>query len=100
GPSATVRPITARTGAVGFDVLTGGSRSAVSGSMAIVEAAKQIKTELCTRASKLWELKPDQVEFSGGHVRARGAAAEKHTPMSVADFAKLAGKTGGPLGGH
>src|SRR6266571_2444620 len=99
-PYDKVRPIIGDTGSLGFNFLTGGSRSAFSGSMAIVEAAKQIKAELCARASKLWELKPDQVEFSGGHVRALGAAAEKHTPMSIADFAKIAGKTGGPIGGY
>src|SRR5204862_7576346 len=99
-PYDKVRAIIGDTGSLAFNFLTGGSRSAFSGSMAIVEAAKQIKAELCARASKLWELKPDQVEFAGGHVRALGAAAEKHTPMSVADFAKIAGKTGGPIGGY
>src|SRR5258708_31810072 len=68
--------------------------------MAIVEAAKQIKTELCARAAKLWELKGDQVEFSKGYVKAIGAASEKFKPMSIADFAKIAGKTGGPIGGE
>ena len=70
--------------------LTGGSRSAFSGSMAIVEAAKQIKTDLCNRAAKLWEMKPDEIEFAGGVVK----------PMTIADFAKVAGKTGGPIGGY
>src|SRR5256712_1757875 len=99
-PYDKVRPIIGDTGSLGFTFLTGGSRSAFSGSMAIVEAAKQIKAELCARAAKLWELKPDQVEFSGGSVKALGVAAEKFKPMSIADFAKIAGKTGGPIGGH
>src|SRR2546428_438650 len=98
-PYDKVRPIIGDTGSLGFNFLTGGSRSAFSGSMAIVEAAKQIKTELCARACKLWDLKPDQVEFAGGQVKALGAAAEKFKPMSIADFAKVAGKTGGPIGG-
>src|SRR2546428_11674574 len=99
-PYDKVRPIIGDTGSVGFNFLTGGSRSAFSGSMAIVEAAKQIKADLCARAAKLWEAKPEQVEFSGGHVRPLGALAEKVKPMSIADFAKIAGKTGGPIGGH
>ena len=65
-PYDKVRPIIGDTGSLGFNFLTGGSRSAFSGSMAIVEAAKQIKAELCARAAKLWDAKPDQVEFSGG----------------------------------
>src|SRR5262249_42551539 len=62
-------------------------------------AAKQIKSELCARACKLWEAKPEQVEFSNGAVRPLGALAEKVKPMTIADFAKVAGKTGGPIGG-
>src|SRR6266852_8571348 len=46
-PYDKVRPIIGDTGSLGFNFLTGGSRSAFSGSMAIVEAAKQIKAELC-----------------------------------------------------
>src|SRR6185295_1066062 len=93
-----VRPIIGDTGSLGFNFLTGGSRSAFSGSMAIVEAAKQIKTELCARAAKLWEMKPDEIEFAGGQVKPK-TANEKVKPMSLADFAKIAGKTGGPIGG-
>jgi len=99
-PYDKVRPIIGDTGSLGFTFLTGGSRSAFSGSMAIVEAAKQIKAELCARACKLWEAKPDQVEFKDGAVRPLGALAEKVKPMTVADFAKVAGKTGGPIGGY
>src|SRR5256712_12413198 len=98
-PYDKVRPIIGDTGSLGFNFLTGGSRSAFSGSMAIVEAARQIKAELCARACKLWDAKPDQVEFKDGHVRPLGAVAEKVRPMSIADFAKVAGKTGGPIGG-
>ncbi|HUG36976.1 MAG TPA: molybdopterin cofactor-binding domain-containing protein, partial [Candidatus Limnocylindrales bacterium] len=95
-----VRPIIGDTGSRGFTFLTGGSRSCFSGAMAIVEAAKEIKEDVCKRAAKLWDLTPDQVEFDGGHVKAKGAGADKHKPMSIADFAKVAGKTGGPIGGY
>ena len=98
-PFDKVRPIIGDTGSLGFNFLTGGSRSAFSGSMAIVEAAKQIKADLCARACKMWEAKPEQVEFSDGAVRPLGALAEKAKPMTIADFARVAGKTGGPIGG-
>jgi len=98
-PYDKVRPIIGDTGSLGFNFLTGGSRSAFSGSMAIVEAAKQIKADLCARAAKLWECKPEQVEFSGGYVKPLGALGDKAKPMSIADFAKASGKTGGPIGG-
>jgi CO/xanthine dehydrogenase Mo-binding subunit len=99
-PYDKVRPIIGDTGSLGFTFLTGGSRSAFSGSMAIVEAAKQIKAELCARAAKLWDLKPDEVEFEAGRVKHKNDTSEKFKPMSLADFAKVAGKTGGPIGGY
>jgi CO/xanthine dehydrogenase Mo-binding subunit len=99
-PYDKVRPIIGDTGSVGFNFLTGGSRSTFSGTMAVVEAATQIKSELCRRAAKLWELPVEQVTFEHGVVKpVAGDANGKATPMSVADFAKIAGKTGGPIGG-
>src|SRR5437899_4743438 len=98
-PYDKVRPIIGDTGSVGFNFLTGGSRSTFSGSVAIVEAAKQIKTELLARACKLWEAKPDQVEWKDGAVRPLGALGEKVKPMTIAEFAKISGKLGGPIGG-
>src|SRR5260370_16037612 len=98
-PYDKVRPIIGDTGSVSFNFLTGGSRSAFSGSMAIVEAAKQIKSELLARACKLWEAKPDQVEWKDGAVRPLGALGEKVKPMTIAEFAKISGKLGGPIGG-
>ena len=76
-PYDKVRPIIGDTGSLGFNFVTGGSRSAFSGSLAIVEAAKQIKADLCARACKLWEATPEQVEFANGAVRPLGALADK-----------------------
>src|SRR5688572_10036122 len=98
-PYDKVRPIIGDTGSLGFNFLTGGSRSAFSGSMAVVEAAKQIRTELCARAAKLWEVKPEDVEYADGGVRPL-EPNDKMKPMSLADFARVAGKTGGPIGGY
>jgi CO/xanthine dehydrogenase Mo-binding subunit len=99
-PYDKVQPIIGDTGSLGFTFLTGGSRSAFSGSMAIVEAARQIKAELCVRAAKLWDVTPDQVEFEAGRVKHKDDTTGKFKPMSLADFAKVAGKTGGPIGGY
>jgi len=100
-PYDKVRPIIGDTGSLGFTFLTGGSRSTFSGTMAVVEAATQIKGELCRRAAKLWELPVEQVTFENGFVKpVSGDANGKAKPMSVADFAKIAGKTGGPIGGY
>ena len=98
-PYEKVRPIIGDTGSLGFNFLTGGSRSTFSGTMAVVEAAQQIKGEMCRRAAKLWEMPVEDVHFEGGAVRPK-KDNPKAKPMSVADMAKLAGKTGGPIGGY
>ncbi len=95
-----VRPIIGDTGSLGFTFLTGGSRSTFSGTMAIVEAARQIKGDLCRRAAKLWDVPVEQVSFENGAVRHVDNAEGKFKPMTVADCAKVAGKTGGPIGGY
>jgi CO/xanthine dehydrogenase Mo-binding subunit len=99
-PYDKVRPIIGDTGSLGFNFLTGGSRSAFSGSMAVVEAAGQIKADLCRRVAKLWEVPVEQLQFENGMVKPIDGAVGKGKPMSVADVAKVAGKTGGPIGGY
>ena len=59
------------TGQLGYNFLTGGSRSTFSSGMATVEAARELIKEACKRAAKLWELPEDAVEWNGGGVRRR-----------------------------
>jgi CO/xanthine dehydrogenase Mo-binding subunit len=87
------------TGQLGYNMLTGGSRSTFSSGMATVEAAREVKREACRRAARLWELPEDAVEYSKGAVRPAGANAGKHAPMTLGDIAAIAGKTGGPIAG-
>src|SRR5215475_70849 len=88
------------TGQLGYNFLTGGSRSTFSSGMATVEAAREVKKEACKRAAKLWELPEDAVEYTDGAVRPAGPNAGKHTPMSLKEIAGIAGKTGGPIAGY
>ncbi len=76
-PYEKVRPIIGDTGSIGFNFLTGGSRSCFSGAMAIVEAAKEIKADLCRRAAKLWDLKPEDVEFCERRGAGQGRGGEQ-----------------------
>jgi CO/xanthine dehydrogenase Mo-binding subunit len=88
------------TNSLGYNFLTGGSRATFSSGMATVEAAREIIKESCKRAAKLWELGEDAVEWVDGAVRPAGPNAGKYRPMSLADIAKIAGKTGGPIVGY
>ncbi|MGI9422796.1 MAG: xanthine dehydrogenase family protein molybdopterin-binding subunit [Hyphomicrobiaceae bacterium] len=94
-----IRPIIGDTGQLGYNFLTGGSRSTFSSGMATVEAARQVIKEACARAAKIWELPEDAVAYEDGTVRPAGDNAGKHDPMTIGDIGKMAGKTGGAIVG-
>lgn len=94
-----VRPVIADTGALGYNFLTGGSRSTFSSGMATVEASREIKREAMKRCAKLWDLPVEAVEYADGGVRPAGENAGKHKPMTLPEIARMATKTGGPIGG-
>ncbi|NKB59512.1 MAG: molybdopterin-dependent oxidoreductase [Alphaproteobacteria bacterium] len=95
-----VRPIIADTASLGYTFLTGGSRATFSNGLAAVEAATNAKTDLRGRAAKYWEIPIEAVEWEDGHAKPAGANAGDFEPLSLADLAKLANKTGGPIAGH
>ena len=95
-----VRPIIADTSSLGYNFLTGGSRSTFSSGMATVEAARAMIKEACARAAKLWEIPIDAVAWEDGQVKPAGDNAGKHQPMDLGDIAKIAGKTGGAIVGY
>ncbi len=94
-----IRPMIGDTGQLGFNFLTGGSRSCFSSGMATVDAARDIMAEACRRAALLWDLPEDAVVYEDGKVRPAGDNAGAHEPMDLTDIAAIAGKTGGPLMG-
>ena len=95
-----VRPIIADTASLGFTFLTGGSRATFSNGLAAVEAAENAKTDLRGRAAKYWEIPIEAVEWEDGMAKPSGSNAGEFDPLSLADLAKLAPKTGGPIAGH
>jgi CO/xanthine dehydrogenase Mo-binding subunit len=95
-----VRPIIGDTSSLGYTFLTGGSRATFSSGMATVEAAQEAIRELCVRAAKIWEIPEDAVVWEDGHAKPAGKNAGDFEPMSLADIAKMAGKTGGPVVGY
>ncbi len=94
-----IRPIIGDTQQLGYNFLTGGSRSTFSSGMATVEAARQVIKECCARAAKMWELPEDAVAFEDGTVRPAGDNAGKHDPLTLGDIGRMAGKTGGAIVG-
>ena len=97
---ASVRPIVADTGSIGYTFLTGGSRVTYASGMAVIQAAEDCVTQLRERAAKIWDISVDAVEWEDGAARPAGSNAGEFEPMSLAELAGMAAKTGGPISGH
>jgi CO/xanthine dehydrogenase Mo-binding subunit len=95
-----VRPIVGDTGALGFTFLTGGSRATLANGVTTREAANNAIAEMCKRAAKMWEIPEDAVKWENGYALPAGDNAGKFEPLSMAEIAKMAPKTGGPIAGH
>ena len=99
-PYDKVRPLIADTSSLGYTFLTGGSRATFSNGVAVREAAQQVIKEMCARAAKIWEIPADAVTWEDGQAKPAGANAGDFEPLSFAEIAQMAGKTGGPIAGH
>jgi len=95
-----VRSVIPDTSALGHNDMTDGSRGTFSTSMAAIYAARNAITVLRERAAKTWDIPLDEVEWKDGAAHAKGAGHGNRTPLSLADLARKAGRTGGPIAGH
>src|SRR5712671_4991425 len=92
-----VRPLVADTDSIGYTDVTGGSRTTVATGLAVYEAAQDAVRQLKERAAKLWEKKPEEVEFNNGVLSSKNNGAKK---MTVKEVAARFARTGGPLAGR
>jgi CO/xanthine dehydrogenase Mo-binding subunit len=95
-----VRPIVADTASIGFTFLTGGSRVTFATGYAVINAARDAVRELRERAAKIWNVDPEAVIWENGHARPASSNVGDFKPLSLAEIAAKAGKTGGPINGH
>jgi CO/xanthine dehydrogenase Mo-binding subunit len=95
-----VRALVGDTESTGFSNVTGGSRTTFATGMAVVQACEDIIAQCKARAAATWGVDEDQVEWQDGQaVPVPGVNAELK-PLSLADIAASAHKTGGPLLGR
>jgi CO/xanthine dehydrogenase Mo-binding subunit len=94
---ARIKPLVADTESVPYSDLTGGSRVTFATGKAVVEAAQAVVEDLKRRAAKIWKIDQAQVEWKDGCAIA--IESDQLKPLSIADIAKMAGKTGGPISG-
>jgi len=95
-----VRAIVADTSSLGYNDITEGSRVTFSSGLATIQAARDAIGKLCERAARMWGIPLDAVVWEDGHAKPAGANAGDFEPLSLADIAKVAGNTGGPIAGH
>ncbi len=95
-----VRPLVADTSSLGYTFLTGGSRVTFATGMAVVQAAEDVVSQMRARAAKIWDIAEDAVVWEDGHAKPAGSNAGEFEPLSLAEIAAQAGKTGGPIMGH
>jgi CO/xanthine dehydrogenase Mo-binding subunit len=95
-----VRVLVGDTESTGFSNVTGGSRTTFATGMAVVQACEDIIGQCKARAAATWGVDEDQVEWVDGQaIPAPGVNAELK-PLSLADIAGNAARTGGPLLGR
>ena len=95
-----VRTIIADTSSLGYNDVTDGSRATFSSGLATIAAAREAINKLCARAAQTWGIPTEAVVWENGCAKPSGANAGSFKPLSLADIAKNAGNTGGPIAGH
>ena len=95
-----VRCIIADTASIGFNFVTGGSRVTFATGLAVVNSVRDMIRELKVRAAKIWGVDPDAVTWENGMAKPAGSNVGEFEPLSIAQIAAQAGKTGGPINGH
>ncbi len=91
---AKINPVVADTDTVGFNDVTGGSRTTLATGAAVVEACRKVIADLKGRAAKQWDVTVDQVEWVDGRAQKADGSVP---PLSLADLAKGWHRTGGPI---
>ena len=99
-PYDQVRVIVADTESAGYTNVTGGSRVTFATGMAVIEASRDIIVQLKSRAAATWGIEEDLIEWEGGQAVPKPGVNAELEPLSLADIAGNAGRTGGPLLGR
>ncbi len=95
-----VRAQVGDTESTGFCNVTGGSRTTFATGMAVTQACEDVIADCKQRAAKLWGVDADQVEWEDGSAVPGPGVNADVKPMSLAELAGSAAKTGGPIQGR
>ncbi len=92
-----VKPQVADTDSVGYNDVTGGSRTTFASGYAAYEAGQDIIRQLKERAAKIWEVEPDTVSYEGGVLKTSADASKR---MTFKEIAAQVMRTGAPVVGR
>jgi len=95
-----VRPIVGDTSSLGFNFITAGSRGTFAGGMTSILATRDAIEKMRQRVAKIREVPLEAVAWRNGRAEPADSSVAQFEPMSLADIAKIAGKTGGNIAGH
>ena len=99
-PYERVKAHVGDTEATGFCNVTGGSRTTFATGMAVIQACEDIIAQCKQRAALTWDLDEEQVDWVDGEAVPKPGVNADVNPLSLADIARGAGRTGGPLLGR
>ena len=99
-PYDSVRAHVGDTESTGFCNVTGGSRTTFATGMAVVQACEDIIAQCKQRAAATWDIDADQVDWTDGEAVPKPGVNVDVQPLSLADIAGNAGRTGGPILGR
>ena len=82
------------TDGVGYNGMTGGSRTTFATGWAAVNAARNMIKELKNRLSLIWEIETEQIAFENGNFSSK---ADSELSINIRDLAKKLDGTGGAV---
>ncbi len=95
-----IHPIIGDTASLGYTFLTGGSRATFASGLAVITSVRDVIDKMRERVAKLWDIPVDAVVWEDGYARPASDNAGVFEPLSIAEIAAMANKTGGPLVGN
>ena len=99
-PYEKVKAHVGDTESTGFCNVTGGSRTTFATGMAVIQACEDIIAQCKQRAALTWDLDAEQVDWVDGEAVPKPGVNADVKPLSLANIARGAGRTGGPLLGR
>ncbi|MDG2276327.1 MAG: xanthine dehydrogenase family protein molybdopterin-binding subunit, partial [Pseudomonadales bacterium] len=99
-PYENVKCAIGDTGSLGHNDTTEGSRGTFSSGMATIFAARNAIDELKQRASIMWDIPVEEIDWAEGKALATGVENSNLGELTLAEIAKKSPNTGGPIAGH